>query len=80
MPRLPRTHKSSRSAMDYRPATINMAPKDDELLDRTAEEMGLTRSAVMRLALRSFALDGMPSAPSRKASAQRSASDENDEQ
>lgn len=62
--------------MDYRPATINLAPSDDELLDRTADEMGVTRSAVMRLALRSFALDGAQSAPSRNSSATNSTDDD----
>ena len=61
--------------MDYRPATINLAPEDDEMLDREADRMGITRSAVMRLALRSWAMDGSESAPSRSASDKRSARD-----
>ena len=68
MPRLDRIRKSGRKPVDYRPATINLAPEDDELLDREADRMGLTRSAVMRLALRSWAMDGSASAPSRSAS------------
>ena len=68
MPRLERTRKAARKPMDYRAATINLAPEDDELLDREADRMGVTRSAVMRLALRSWAMDGLDSAPSRSAS------------
>lgn len=64
----------------YQQTTMCLTPADDELLNRTADEMGVTRSAVLRLALRSFALDGMPSAPSRSASAKRSSSDETGDQ
>jgi hypothetical protein len=80
MPRLDRINKSGRAPMDYRPTTVHLTPSDDALLTTEAERMGVTRSAVVRLALRSWAMDGSESAPSRNASEKRSASDASGDQ
>lgn len=80
MPRVERSKNSNRRAMTYRQTTILLTPDDDDSLNAEADRMGVTRSAVMRLALRSWAMDGSESAPSRSASEKRSASDASGDQ
>jgi hypothetical protein len=69
MPRQPNVRKGRRAAMDYRHTTVLLSPELDDALDREAADMGVTRSAVVRLALQSWIADGSGSDRSRSASA-----------
>lgn len=71
MPRVESSKNSNRRTMSYRQTTVLLTPDDDESLNAEADRMGVTRSAVVRLALRSWILDGSDSAPSRSASDKR---------
>jgi predicted transcriptional regulator len=55
--------------MDYRPTTINLTPELDDALDREAAAMGVTRSALMRIALQAWIQDGSTPGRSPPASA-----------
>lgn len=58
MPRLESTKKGSRRPMDYRQTTISLTPEIDDQLDAEADRLGLTRSAVVRLAIQAWVTDG----------------------
>lgn len=68
MPSQNRPRNTQRKPMEVRQTTVCLTPEDDELLTAQADKMGVTRSAVVRLALRSWALDGSDSAPSQRTS------------
>lgn len=74
MPRLDRRNRAHRAPLNYRQTTVLLTPADDDSLNEEAERMGVTRSAVVRLALRDWI--GSASGQSRSASARTLSGDE----